>query len=361
MRKRGIGAVCLMPGLVALWCMIPAVANAQVTVTSVQVTVSSGTSTAVWCDTSLACPAKIWNLGASGITVGAGETLVLTQTGEIPGVGGNFDTSDRAKATSPTLAECTAADPCTVTVEINGQVVYTASAGNPLNFFNGDTSGNQTVNEAHAWVLARTKPNYTLSLGYADNVHPDASNCPATGCFPNPFANATYFLGTGLTGTFNNCTTNCYDAGALLITGVLAPPTATGRMTGGGSVFLPNGTRVTHGFEIHCDITDVPNTLEVNWPDANNFHMDTLTSAKCTDDPNINQKPPKSSPFDTFVGTGTGKLNGVAGATIEFTFVDAGEPGTSDTAAYLIKDKDGNTVLTVQPTLLTKGNHQAHK
>jgi hypothetical protein len=89
--------------------------------------------------------------------------------------------------------------------------------------------------------------------------------------------------------------------------------------------------------------------------------MDTLTSAVCTDDPNINQKPPKSAPFDTFVGTGTGKLNGVAGATISFTFVDAGEPGTSDTAAYVIKDKNGNTVLTVPATPLTKGNQQTHK
>ena len=87
----------------------------------------------------------------------------------------------------------------------------------------------------------------------------------------------------------------------------------------------------------------------------------TLTSAVCTDDPNIHQQPPKSAPFDTFVGTGTGKLNGMAGATITFTFVDAGEPCTSDTAAYLIKDSMGNVVLNVPPTFLTNGNQQTHK
>ncbi len=140
------------------------------------------------------------------------------------------------------------------------------------------------------------------------------------------------------------------------------PPPAVGRMTGGGSVFTPDGTRVTHGFELHCDVNQLPNTLEINWAGGNNFHMDVLTSALCTDDPQIHQQPPKSSTFDTFVGTGTGKLNGVAGATIVFTLVDAGEPGTKDTAAYLIKDSHGNTVLTVPAnTLLDKGNQQAHK
>jgi hypothetical protein len=336
----------------ALWVTSPA--NAQVTVTSVRVTVSSPSKTAVWCDTSLACSATgglaIWNLGATGVTVGGGQTLVLTQTGLIPGVGGNFDTSDRATSTG--LADCTAADPCTVTVEINGIVVYTSASGDALNAHNNDNNANETS----PWALAATKPNYTLSLGYADNQH--GGPCPAAGCFPNPFSGVTYFFGAG-TSALGSCNTDCYDGGALLITGIAAPPTATGRMTGGGSVFAPNGTRVTHGFELHCDKTDVPNTLEINWPLANNFHMDVLASAVCTNTAAI-QAPP-NAPFDTFTGTGTGKLNNVPGASIVFTLVDGGEPGTKDTAAYVIKDSNGNTVLTVGTTFLTKGNHQAHK
>jgi hypothetical protein len=282
----------------------------------------------------------------------------LTQTGLIP-VGGNFDTSDRAKITSPTLKSCDSTNPCTVSIEINGQPVYSNGGGNPLNFNNTDDGGPMT-NEAHDWVLAATKPNYTLKLGYADNEH--TNPCPSTGCFPAPFdTGVTKFIGAGVASE-GRCTVGgtCYDGGALLITGVLAPPSATGRMTGGGSVILADGTRVTHGFEIHCDITDVPNNLEVNWPAANNFHMDTLTSAVCTDhDPQINNAPPAAE-FDTFVGHGTGKLNGVPGATIVFTFVDAGEPGTKDTAAYLIKDHLGNVVLNVPTLFLTKGNQQAH-
>jgi len=142
-----------------------------------------------------------------------------------------------------------------------------------------------------------------------------------------------------------------------------------GRMTGGGSVFTdeddipPGNIRVTHGFEIHCDLSE-PNRLEVNWKTSargkeNRFHLLELTSATCIDDPAIEPNPPGAD-FDTFIGTGTGRYNGVDGATIEFTFTDAGEPGTVDTATYRITAADGTVVLEVSVKNLTFGNHQAH-
>lgn len=134
---------------------------------------------------------------------------------------------------------------------------------------------------------------------------------------------------------------------------------STGRMTGGGSVFTASGDRVTHGFELHCSVSTLPNRLEVNWGKGDKFHMEVLTSATCTDDPAIAPNPP-SAGFDTFTGTGTGRYNGVAGATIEFTFTDAGEPGKNDTATIVIKDAANVVVQTVSGTL-TNGNHQAHK
>ena len=143
-----------------------------------------------------------------------------------------------------------------------------------------------------------------------------------------------------------------------------------GRMTGGGSVFTtttaagqpPIGTRVTHGFELHCDQKDVPNTLEINWDGGNRFHLELLTKAQCKDDPAIPSPAPPNATFDTFIGTGTGRLNGVAGATATWTFTDAGEPGVNDTVLLTITDKNNNVVLKVAvPTKLTKGNHQAHK
>ena len=63
--------------------------------------------------------------------------------------------------------------------------------------------------------------------------------------------------------------------------------------------------------------------------------------------------------FDTYVGSGTGRDNGVSGATIEFTFTDTGEPGTGDYASILIKDVGGAEVLNALGNL-DKGNHQAH-
>ena len=145
-------------------------------------------------------------------------------------------------------------------------------------------------------------------------------------------------------------------------------------MTGGGSVFTttsaigqpPIGTRVTHGFELHCNPLELPNNLEINWDGGNNFKLTSLTQVTCTDDPLINQKPPNAG-FDTLIAQGIGKLNGQAGATITFTLVDAGEPGSNDTAYFLIKNAGGTVVLKVgapdfaNSATLTKGNQQAHK
>jgi hypothetical protein len=130
-----------------------------------------------------------------------------------------------------------------------------------------------------------------------------------------------------------------------------------GRMTGGGSVFETDGTRVTHGFELHCDTEDVPNRLEINWS-GHRFHLETLVSAFCFKDPTINAGHPTNI-FNTYVGVGTGSLDGGAGATARWTFTDAGEPGKNDMATIAIKDSLGKVVLTVSGKL-DSGNQQAH-
>ena len=148
------------------------------------------------------------------------------------------------------------------------------------------------------------------------------------------------------------------------------------RMTGGGSVFKgdpkSNLTRTTHGFELHCNVLDLPNNLEINWagdPTAkgpaseNNFKLTVLDTADCFQDASVpGPGKPKNSTFNTFVGTGHGRLNnGAQNYTIEFTFVDGGEPGgTADTAKYLIKDSDGNIVLQIDTAAIKQGNQQAH-
>ncbi len=140
-------------------------------------------------------------------------------------------------------------------------------------------------------------------------------------------------------------------------------PTCTdieGRMTGGGSVFA-GLNRVTHGFELHCDELDLPNNLQVNWGRGNQFHLEQLLTATCTDSELIDQTPPGHSPFDTFIGTGIGRCNGVSGAEISFTFVDGGEPGFRfDTVEIEITGCPDGLSLSVSGNL-KKGNHQAHR
>lgn len=136
-------------------------------------------------------------------------------------------------------------------------------------------------------------------------------------------------------------------------------PSAPGRMTGGGSVFGKGNARITHGFELHCDAAKLPNNLEVNWGKGERFHLGAVTSAQCSDDSSIGPAPPAAG-FDTYVGKGTGTYNGKPGATIEWTFTDAGEPGTKDFASITVRDAANNVVLQVKGNL-QNGNHQAHK
>ncbi len=139
-----------------------------------------------------------------------------------------------------------------------------------------------------------------------------------------------------------------------------------GRFTGGGQQVRIGPARFNKGLTIHCDLL-LSNNLEVNWA-GNSFHMtEHLFTVSCTDDPNIIQAPP-AAPLDTLVGVGRGRYNGVDGYTIEFTLVDAGEPGTYDKAAIRIypatdaapQVPTGPDVLKVPLGFVDSGNLQAH-
>lgn len=135
-----------------------------------------------------------------------------------------------------------------------------------------------------------------------------------------------------------------------------------GRFTGGGrQLRLSDGLKITRGLTIHCDLL-LSNNLQVNWSVGNKFHMaEHLVTTACTDDPNIIQNPPPA-PLDTLIGVGTGRFNNKPGYTIEFTLVDAGEPGGNDQMAIRIFEaaNPSNVVLDVPLQQLTNGNLQAH-
>ena len=88
------------------------------------------------------------------------------------------------------------------------------------------------------------------------------------------------------------------------------------------------------------------------------FETNNVNDNHQINDPKITPNPPSAN-FDTYVGKGTGRYNGVAGATAEWTFTDAGEPGKNDTAKIVIKDVNNVVVLTVSGNLKV-GNQQAH-
>jgi hypothetical protein len=154
--------------------------------------------------------------------------------------------------------------------------------------------------------------------------------------------------GTADTGTRTAVVTVGEDVATVTFTNKAA---VMGRFTGGGSIFNSAGERITHGFELHCSVSDLPNNLEIN-NGGNNFHLDTLTSVSCSVD---------ASGVATITGTGSGTFNGVPGYTISFTMTDAGEPGTSDFASYTIVSPAGAVVTSVSGSgFLTFGNQQFH-
>jgi hypothetical protein len=152
------------------------------------------------------------------------------------------------------------------------------------------------------------------------------------------------------------------DVGTTLIFTNTADPEVepgTGRMTGGGQVLVA-GVRISKGLTIHCDLL-LSNNLEVNW-NGNKFHMtEHIDTVACTDDPAIIQAPP-AAPLDTLIGVGTGKYNGAEGYTVEFTFIDYGEPGSLDRVALKIypTGNPGAAVLDFPVTIVSNGNIQAH-
>jgi hypothetical protein len=156
------------------------------------------------------------------------------------------------------------------------------------------------------------------------------------------------------------------------------PPVEVGRMTGGGfivgTMIIDIGTppaiidvevRLNFGFELHCDASKAPNNLQINWRPLSGgptyiFHLESMNSASCFETLADQDVPP--APFDTHVGSGTGRFkvgnSPWQTATIEWRFVDAGEPGagTDELSIVIVV---GSTTYSISGKI-TGGNIQAH-
>jgi hypothetical protein len=132
-------------------------------------------------------------------------------------------------------------------------------------------------------------------------------------------------------------------------------PHGVPRWTGDGSI-NPTALRITHDFGLHCSVNALPNHLDIKWgdADANRFHLGALTSVSCFTVP---AQCSSGARAPEIIGSGTGSYNGAAGATIKFTFTDAGE-GAKDFASYNI-EANGGVVLSASGCL-QYGNQQYH-
>jgi PEP-CTERM motif len=215
MRERVLRLLGIVAMVLGVASFVAPSASQAVTITSVSVTVGGTT----WCgDAAVAAcgPNDIWAIPVGGITLTGTQSLLLAQTS-----GFNFDSSE---GNAPA---CAAGTPCATTITINGLLVY-SNASSVLANGNIDPGG-IVHNEAANYVAAGgVAGSYTLSIGYADNVHTNACADVDGNCFPDPFTGDFVFAaGTVLPAGFvetqiNHCTgpSDCYDSGVLRIVSV---------------------------------------------------------------------------------------------------------------------------------------------
>jgi len=125
----------------------------------------------------------------------------------------------------------------------------------------------------------------------------------------------------------------------------LSPDT---KMFGGGTQFTSTGMQVNYGMDLHCDASIQPNYLQATWGNGNVFVMQNMTDGSCI-----------GLPFNTHSGAGAGTINGEGGATVQWTFLDAGQPSVwNDSGRIIVRNAAGETVLEVSGKIWA-GSHIA--
>jgi len=171
-------------------------------------------------------------------------------------------------------------------------------------------------------------------------------------------------VNVGLTGDFMRITLNGSGAidGIELQTG--DEEEIDGWMTGGGNITEGRGRSAvlfsTHGFIIRCDAS----FAQFQYNDhlnGGNFHLENVETVLCTDEAGYGPHPPAAD-FDTLTMTGTGRWNGVSGATVIVTLTDTGQPANADVLDIKVWATADQGVAPVSERVgnLTVGNHQAH-
>ncbi len=109
---------------------------------------------------------------------------------------------------------------------------------------------------------------------------------------------------------------------------------SSARMVGKGALTDPaTGTTGSYAYIMSCDPTRPAGPFEVRYG-THRFRLTTVHGVSCADYSNVTTP---AAGFDTQTGTGTGTLDGTPGAYIEWTFVDGGLGGLSDSAYISIR------------------------
>ncbi len=294
------------------------------------------------------------NPKAATVTAGGGTKVYGTADPSLSAIGtSGFTGSDLSGIT---LAQSRVAGENVGSYAVNA----TATGGN---------SGNYTITyTAGAFTITKVTPTATATGGtftYDTNPHP--GTCTISGGLTGvltytpggtsaPVAVGTYTVNCNYAGDANHNPASATATITIVQATMIGP-----RMTGGGTIGDKRFTAtVTHGFELHCDVNDGPNNLEVNWNSGERFHLEKLQTASCTTDPTIKQAPP-AAPFNTYTGTGWGYYNGTVKVNAKWVFTDAGEPGTKDWATLTLTNATTGQVVLTTTGNLVKGNQQAHK
>ena len=110
---------------------------------------------------------------------------------------------------------------------------------------------------------------------------------------------------------------------------------SSARMVGKGSLTDPStGTTASYAYIASCDpASTTAGPFEVRYG-THRFRLTTVHGVSCANYANVTTP---AAGFDRQTGTGTGTLDGVPGAYFEWTFVDGGPGGVSDSAALTIR------------------------
>lgn len=115
----------------------------------------------------------------------------------------------------------------------------------------------------------------------------------------------------------------------------------------------PSGdSRAVISLALSCDLSENPQHLQVTWGRGNRFRLDELSENECF---------VFGDPAGSWTrGAGTGRYNGVPGATVGFILIDFDNPGEDDLVVVVIRDA-GGTILLAATSVPDGGHIQFHQ